>query len=277
VWSVPIALLLLVAALVVVWWRAPWPRAARLGASLVALALLPAGAVLGGRLVVLPDSGTAADAKPEGSGAASAAASRAPAPDYAGRPLDSAESAATAAGYDPAHHDASDQDRVIVAPADWKVCFQTPGRTDARGGPGLDLAAVRHDESCPSRDGLRVPGNGGPSGASAAGSTMPDLTGGTWSAAVTTLSGLGVFRDAVTATPRYANDPVPTAEFDTWRVCGQTPARGAEVSGTVRLALAAPYAGCGAPGPRLPDRNADGRPDYQDVVNEGGATDGDRD
>lgn len=267
VWSVPIALLLLVAALAAVWSLPPWRRSARLGASMAALVLLPAGAVLGGRLVVLPDAGPAGDAKPEGPAAASAA----PAPDYVWRPLDSAESAATVAGFDTAHHDASDRDRVIVAPEDWTVCFQTPGRTGAGARPGLDFAAVRHDEECPRSDGLPVPGSPPRAGQqAAAGATMPDLTGGTWSAAVTTLTGLGIARDAVTAEPRYLNDPVPAAEFDTWRVCGQSPARGAALDGTgsapapVKLTLAAPAVGCGAPGDHLPDRDGDGRPDYQE-------------
>ncbi|MFF7330369.1 PASTA domain-containing protein [Streptomyces sp. NPDC008150] len=262
VWSVPIALLLLVAALAAVWSLPPWRRSARFGASLAALVLLPAGAVLGGRLVVLPDAGPAGDAKPEGAPAASAA----PAPDYVWRPLDSAESAATVAGFDTAHHDASDRDRVIVAPEDWTVCFQTPGRTGTDARPGLDFAAVRHDEECPRRDGLPVPGSPPRAGQQASGATMPDLTGGTWSAAVTTLTGLGIARDAVTAAPRYANDPVPAAEFDTWRVCGQSPARGAAVAApaAVKLTLAAPAAGCGARGDRLPDRDGDGRPDYQE-------------
>ncbi|WP_331449214.1 PASTA domain-containing protein [Streptomyces prasinus] len=235
--SFGLGLLVMIAAMVTVWVLPAWRWYARLGATVGAFFLLLISASVSGQL---DDNGAdksearAQDAKPadvaNSEGTPSPNASKTPEfADYTGKPLDEAEKRARSAGLAPDHHDAADEDRVIIMRSGWTVCFQKAG-TVAR---SIEFAAVKTGEPCPTKDGGPLPWP-----------TMPDLVGDTYNTAVKELDQAGIDLDRVTLDDVYLDIDAPTAEEaaeegDEWRVCFQAPDEDVKVtsSTTVRLDL----------------------------------------
>ncbi|WP_236579814.1 PASTA domain-containing protein [Streptomyces sp. HM190] len=231
--SFPLGFLVMIAAMVAVWVLPPWRWFARLGATFGALVLLTVGAGLGGQL----DDNEAgkADAKSGGQGGASAetvsasptASQSTKAADYTGRPLDEAEKQARSAGYTTGHHDAADEDRVIILRSGWTVCFQKADTTAQT----IDFAAVKSTEPCPEKDGGPLPWP-----------KMPDVVGATFNSAAEDLKQAGIALDRVTLDDVYLDIDTPTAEEaaedgDEWRVCFQSPDEGTKVTSTTKIRL----------------------------------------
>ncbi|MGC9537771.1 PASTA domain-containing protein [Streptomyces sp. UG1] len=231
--SFALGFLVMIAAMVAVWVLPPWRWFARLGATVGALVLLTVGAGLGGQL---DDNGTksahaggASGESAQASPTASKKSQPAIAVDYVGQQLDEAEKQARSAGYTAAHHDAADNNRVIVLRSGWTVCFQkadTAAKT-------IDFAAVKSAEPCPRKDGGPLPWP-----------KMPDVVGATYNKAVEDLKQAGIDLDRVTLDDVYLDIDTPTAEEaaedgDEWRVCFQSPDEGTKVDSvtTVRLDL----------------------------------------
>ncbi|MBZ6477925.1 PASTA domain-containing protein [Streptomyces griseocarneus] len=265
--------LALIAALIVVWWDTPWPKAKKVAATVAAAALLGA---------VLPDPpkeaarDTVADAKaggtkrsrgvmPNASAAPSASgtpeATEPAAPDYRGQSLDVAYGRATKAGFTVTYHDASEKTAFVRGRSLWTVCFQKAGRKNGVR-PALDFAVGKKGAPCPKEDGLPVPWP-----------TMPELVWKTWRTARTEVVALGVRSDHVQARAAYRNDTLPDeGEYDDWRVCAHDPAEGAKLPGDTRVTLYLSTQDNGCPEPdratgtsvNLPDRDDDGDPDYRD-------------
>lgn len=261
----------LLVALVLLWWRSPWPKRGRFVASVVAAALL--GAVLPDRPAPAPDraAGAAAraDAKPM------ASPSRFPGfprpsrttpeptmptvPDFTGDSLDIAFPRSRRLGLTVRYHDASDGKRRVEGRSLWKVCFQKTSGTP--GDPAVDFAVVRDEEPCPPAEGRPVPWP-----------RMPEVVWMTWRTAVAEVVGAGVPEDRLYAEAAYLDDVLPAeGAYEKWRVCRQDPAEGEPVTDEVRavtLSLTAPGTGCPDPDrgrdARLPDRDGDGDPDRLD-------------
>ncbi|MGW4446780.1 PASTA domain-containing protein [Streptomyces sp. NPDC004682] len=250
--SFPLGFLALIAAVALLWFLPPWRWFAKLAASVGAFVLLAIGAGAGGQL---DDTTARTDAKPAVARThhPSAEPTNAPAlpPSYRGKPLDKAETAARAAGYTTAHHDASADHRAIVVRSGWVVCFQSAsGGSDRK---SITFAAVKSGERCPEKDGARIPWP-----------VMPDLSGRTWRSAVGELTDLRVSEDAIRAESHYLNDTLPQGNYGTWQVCDQSPAQGDDITAEVTLELASPKSGCAREGSYLGDKDDDGVPDYRD-------------
>ncbi|MET8509104.1 hypothetical protein ABZV60_31395 [Streptomyces sp. NPDC004787] len=255
----------LLVALVLLWWRNPWPRAGRIVATVAALALL--GAVLPDQPGDTPDrAANAGAAKPPAGPGGSPTAARAtpeatmpPLPDFTGDSLDVAFPKARRKGFAVLQHDASDQGREVTGRSLWKVCFQVTGGSPEE--PIVDFGVVRREEPCPAAEGKTVPWP-----------KMPDVVGLTWRAAVPKVTAAGVPEEDVRAEAAYLNDRLPEeGQYEDWRVCRQDPASGDPLTDdvySVRLALSSPAHGCPAPDrgrdAYLPDRDDDGDPDYLD-------------
>ncbi|MER5493196.1 hypothetical protein [Streptomyces sp. NPDC002490] len=259
--SFPLGFLALIAVVVLLWILPPWRWFAKLGANLGALVLLVLGSGLGGQLDESSEAGARSDAKPtaEATRTPSPKAPPSPAaepevPDYRGRPLHEAETAARSSGYTTSLHDASAESRSILLRSGWVVCFQEADHDDGR--KLIDFAAVKTGEPCPGKDGAEIPWP-----------TMPDLLDETWRDSVRALTGLGVDEGAIEAESHYVNDELP-GDHDTWRVCEQDPADGEDITAEVTLGLAHPDAGCSTSGLRLGDKDDDGRPDYRDLTDD---------
>ncbi|MDF6042099.1 hypothetical protein LRD69_07955 [Streptomyces sp. JH14] len=255
----------LLVALILLWWRNPWPRSGRVVASVAAMALL--GAVLPGQPADTPARAANTDAaKPSTRPSRFPTASRATpeatmptVPDFTGDSLDVAFPKSLRRGFTVIYHDASDQKREVTARSLWKVCFQVTGGSSEE--PIVDFGVVRRGEPCPEAEGKTVPWK-----------KMPDVLGLTWRAAVPKVTAAGVPEDDVHAEAAYLNDTLPReGEYDDWRVCRQDPASGGPLTDevyVVSLALSSPNHGCPAPDrgrdAYLPDRDDDGDPDYLD-------------
>ncbi|MEH0548453.1 PASTA domain-containing protein [Streptomyces sp. B21-105] len=272
--SFALGFLVMIAAMVAVWVLPPWRWFARLGATVGALLLLTVGAGLGGQLdangTKSAHAGGASGESAQASPTASKKSQPAIAVDYVGQQLDEAEKQARATGYTAAHHDASDEDRVIVLRSGWTVCFQV---ADAAA-KTIDFAAVKSLEPCPEKDGGPLPWP-----------KMPDVVGATYNKAVEDLKQAGIDLDRVTLDDVYLDIDTPTAEEaaedgNEWRVCFQSPDEGTEVNPatTVRLDLgqwtdADLVQDCpSAKGAtyKIPAND----PDYDDDTTGGGSTDG---
>lgn len=262
--------LVMIVAFVLLWVLPPWKWGAKLGATVGTFVLLVIAGGVSGQLdeekkdeakPVASKSGAPAgepSASPSGTRApVKAKASRPAVPDYVGKPLDQAEKSARAAGFSVGAHDASEQRRSIVLRSGWLVCFQQARVDDGRG--AVDFGAVKDGEPCPKREGEPLPWP-----------TMPELTGKTWKAASTTLTGLGVAEDRIEAEAAYTNDPLPAeGSYDDWEVCASEPDAGDDIQTTrtpaVTLRLTDPGQPCpGGGSTELPDEDDDGTPDYRD-------------
>ncbi|MER0244190.1 PASTA domain-containing protein [Streptomyces sp. HSW2009] len=260
----------MIVAFVLLWVLPPWKWGAKLGATVGTFVLLVIAGGVSGQLdeekkdeakPVASKSGAPAgepSASPSGTRApVKAEASRPAVPDYVGKPLDQAEKSARAAGFSVGAHDASEQRRSIVLRSGWLVCFQHARVDDGRG--AVDFGAVKDGEPCPKREGEPLPWP-----------TMPELTGKTWKAASTTLTGLGVAEDRIEAEAAYTNDPLPAeGSYDDWEVCASEPDAGDDIQTTrtpaVTLRLTDPGQPCpGGGSTELPDEDDDGTPDYRD-------------
>ncbi|MFJ5776876.1 hypothetical protein [Streptomyces sp. NPDC093094] len=252
-------------ALVLLWYPSSWPKPVRFVASVAALGLFNA---------VVPDQ-PAKDPQPAAGSArttpaptASLFALPSPSapeatmptlPDFTGKSLDLAFPKSVRRGFTVDYHDASDQKRAVTHRSLWKVCFQRTGGTPEE--PTVDFAAVDRDEPCPPADGEAVPWP-----------VMPDVVGTAWPAAVAEVVAAGVPEDLLRADTAYRNDTLPVeGEYDDWRVCVQDPAGGDPVTDDVylvKLFLSSPGNGCPEPDrgsdARLSDRDDDGDPDYLD-------------
>ncbi|MEU6809786.1 PASTA domain-containing protein [Streptomyces sp. NPDC046831] len=234
--SLPLGFIVMIAAIVAVWALPPWRWFAKLGAMFGAFVLLTVGAGLGGQL---DDSGSGkSDAKTRSADDASAKVTSSPsskapevlkAADYTGKSLAVAETQARSAGFTPSHHDAAQDDRTIIMRSGWTVCFQKADGTAKT----IDFSAVKTGEPCPGKDGGPLPWP-----------TMPNVVGTTYNRAVKNLSQAGIDTDRITLDDVYLDIDAPTAEEaaedgDEWRVCFQSPAKGAKVTSgtTVRLDL----------------------------------------
>ncbi|MET9378266.1 hypothetical protein ABZX98_29740 [Streptomyces sp. NPDC002992] len=256
---------MLLVALVLLWWRNPWPKAGRVVATVVAMALL--GAVVPEQPDRAPAGAAgAADAKPASRPSLFPRPSRStPAPtmptvpDFTGDSLDVAFPRSRKRGFTVTYHDASDQKRDVSARSLWKVCFQEAGGTPED--PTVDFAVVRREEPCPQDEGRAVPWP-----------VMPEVVWMTWRTAVPKVVGVGVPEKRLRAEAAYSNDVLPAeGEYDDWRVCRQDPAEGERITDDVylvTLSLSSPANGCPAPDrgrdAYLPDRDGDGDPDYLD-------------
>ncbi|MET9428481.1 hypothetical protein [Streptomyces sp. NPDC003036] len=257
--------LALLVALVLLWWRNPWPKAGRLVASVAAVALL--GAVLPEQPDKAPvRAADAADAKPVPRPSLMPSTSRtAPeatmptVPDFTGDSLDVAFPRSRKRGFTVTYHDASAEKREVTARSLWKVCFQKAGGTAEE--PTVDFAVVRRKEPCPRTEGKPVPWP-----------VMPEVVWMTWRTAVPKVVGVGVPDSRLRAEAAYRNDVLPAeGEYDDWRVCRQDPTEGEPLTDevyVVTLSLSSPGNGCPAPDrgrdAYLPDRDDDGDPDYLD-------------
>ncbi|MFE4330513.1 hypothetical protein ACFRQM_13945 [Streptomyces sp. NPDC056831] len=257
--------LMLLVTLVLLWRRNPWPKAGRVVATVVATALF--GAVLPEQPASAPvPAAGAADAKPATRPSLIPSPSRTTpeatmptVPEFTGDSLDVAFPRSRKRGFTVTYHDASDQKREVTARSLWKVCFQEPGGSPEE--PTVDFAVVRRAEPCPRGEGKPVPWQ-----------MMPEVVWMTWRTAVPKVVGVGVPENRVHAEAAYSNDVLPAdGEYDSWRVCGQDPAKGEPVTDEVRLVtllLSSPGNGCPAPDrgrdAYLPDRDGDGDPDYLD-------------
>lgn len=271
--------LMLVFALVLLWWGNVWRKRWKATATVAAVILFGA---------ILPPaprdrtSDTVAEADEKARNAGGPGGSSAPAPgstaeggrkpgtkpkvapkvpDYRGMRLDRARKKAQADGFTVGDHNASDQDDAIWMRSNWTVCFQRTG-TSSSSTKTIDFGAVPTDAPCPERDGEAIPWP-----------PMPDLVGATWKAAQKKLVALGVRPDRTYADTAYANDQLPDeGKYDKWQVCTHDPARKEPVTDTtwMTLWLSAPDNDCPAGAgldngsAELPDRDDDGDPDYHD-------------
>ncbi|MFJ3583282.1 hypothetical protein ACIPPS_13760 [Streptomyces sp. NPDC090127] len=258
---------MLLVALVLLWWRGPWPKAGRVVATVVAMALF--GAVLPEQPQPAADPVRAsgpADAEPAvrptsfpGASRTTPPATMPAVPDFTGDSLDVAFPRSRRKGFTVTYHDASDQRREVTARSLWKVCFQDVGGSPEE--PTVDFAVVRRAEPCPASEGTGVPWP-----------VMPEVVRTTWRTAVPKVVAAGVPEKRLRAEAAYRNDVLPAeGEYDDWRVCRQDPTEGEPVTDevwTVTLSLSSPGNGCPAPDrgrdASLPDRDDDGDPDYLD-------------
>ncbi|XIE81214.1 hypothetical protein AB6O49_31780 [Streptomyces sp. SBR177] len=240
----------LLVALVLLWWRNPWPRAGRIVATVAAMALL--GAVLPDQPRDTPGrAANAGAAKPPAGPGGSPTPSRAtpeatmPAlPDFTGDSLDLAFPKSRRKGFTVLQHDASDQGREVTGRSLWKVCFQVTGGSPEE--PIVDFGVVRREEPCPAAEGATVPWP-----------KMPDVVGLTWRAAVPKVTAAGVPEEDVRAEAAYLNDRLPEeGEYEDWRVCRQDPASG-DPSPTTSTPCASPSP---PPPTAAPPRTAAGTP-----------------
>ncbi|WP_073952614.1 PASTA domain-containing protein [Streptomyces kebangsaanensis] len=230
--SFPLGFIVMIAAMVAVWVLPPWRWFAKLGATFGAFVLLTAGAGLGGQL---DDGGKdKPDAKARNEDAVNANVTSSPTSpkvlkiaDYTGKRLDEATEQARAAGLTTGHHDAAEENRSIVVPSGWKVCFQKGNATAKT----IDFATVKTGEPCPEQDGGPLPWP-----------VMPDVVGVTYNAAVKDLDRAGIDLDRVTLDDVYLDIDSPTADEaaedgDEWRVCFQSPGKDTKVTSTTTVRL----------------------------------------
>jgi uncharacterized membrane protein YgcG len=265
--------LMLVLALVLLWWGNVWRKRWKATATVAAVILL--GAILppaprDRTADTVAEAEAEANAKARDAGGPGGASAPAPGtkpkvapkvPDYRGMRLDEARKKARTAGFTVGDHNASDQDDAIWMRSNWTVCFQRAG-TSSSSTRTIDFGAVPTDAPRPERDGEAIPWP-----------RMPDLVGATWKAAEKKLVALGVRPEHTDADTAFANDQLPAeGEYDKWQVCTHDPARKEPVTDStwVTLWLSAPDNNCPAGAGRddgsaeLPDRDDDGDPDYQD-------------
>ncbi|MEU1051767.1 hypothetical protein ABZ397_04270 [Streptomyces sp. NPDC005876] len=262
----------MIAAIVLVWKDSPWQKAAKVTATIAAMALL--GAVLpdppedGGRDPVAraqattpPPAVTWPSPTPTASPERPSPPPPAPA-DYRGRPLDEAREKAEEAGFGVDEHNASDDGKSIMMRMNWTVCFQKTGWTSS-GTKTIDFGVVKTDAPCPETDGAAVPWP-----------RMPDLVWKTWKTARVRLTALKVVPEHhLRADTAYGNDWLPDeGEYEDWRVCATDPAEGADVTVDTWVTVELTDQANGCPEPDsdrghavdLPDRDDDGDPDYRD-------------
>jgi hypothetical protein len=180
----------------------------------------------------------AGDARPAASAPASASPSLSPSsspsekglPDYTGRTLRVAKSAAYEDGYNAVSHDASDGDAGQWDDDNWTVCFQAVTGTSKT----IDFGVVRTGQPCPKRDGDPIPWP-----------EMPDVAGLTFDKASVKVEKLGV--KEITAEGAYT-DVTPPADPASWKVCFQDPEAGERVeypkNATVTLKVTEPGTAC---------------------------------
>jgi hypothetical protein len=151
-------------------------------------------------------------------------------PDYTGRTLRVAKSAAYEDGYEAVSHDASDGDAGQWDDDNWLVCFQAVTGASKT----IDFGVVRTGQPCPKRDGDPIPWP-----------EMPDVVGLAFDKASVKVEGLGV--KEVTAEGAYT-DVTPPADPGSWKVCFQDPKAGERVeypkNATVTLKVTEPGTAC---------------------------------
>ncbi|MFF7452280.1 MULTISPECIES: PASTA domain-containing protein [unclassified Streptomyces] len=214
---------------VVLTWFTRWSTRAKVIASVVSLLWLV--------LILVSDPKEpkpVGDAKPAVSQSASpSSASPLPSstgvPDYTGRTLRVAQSAARADGYIPVSHDASDGDAGQWDDDNWRVCFQA-----LTGSKSLDFGVVRTEQPCPKKDGDPIPW-----------AKMPNVVGMNFKEASAEADALNVRE--VTAEGAYTDMTPPTSP-DAWQVCFQDPEAGESVeypkNATVTLKVVKPGTAC---------------------------------
>lgn len=179
-------------------------------AAALALAVLAAVATACGPA----DGGATGDGRPP----ASASATAAELPSFAGMGLQAAQDQAQSLGfYRLDSHDAAGRGRDQIWDRDWKVCFQRPAPGSRRTAVTVGFGAVKLEESCPAQDA---------SPPATAGTTMPDLTGTSVKVARTTLTAA----TSITAEDASGQDRFILMESN-WKVCSQSPAAGAALTG----------------------------------------------
>ncbi|MFI1533590.1 PASTA domain-containing protein [Streptomyces anandii] len=140
-------------------------------------------------------------------------------PDMTGKGLQSAQDQAQAAGfYALTSHDASGRDRMQLFDRNWKVCSQSPGAGEHPTDTTVDFAAVKLEETCPSKDQGAKP--------EAAGSTMPDFKGKSVNVARKALDS----STSITVKDVSGQDRFILIESN-WQVCAQKPAPGTKLDG----------------------------------------------
>lgn len=146
-------------------------------------------------------------------------AEKATVPNFVGMGLQSAQDKAQDAGfYSLKSQDALGRGRMQAFDRNWKVCSQnikadTSTSTDTE----LDFGAVKLEEDCPKED---------QSEPSAAGGKMPDFTGKSVKAARSALDS----STSLTVEDASGDDRIVFVESN-WKVCTQTPAKGAVLNG----------------------------------------------
>ncbi|WP_369193394.1 PASTA domain-containing protein [Streptomyces djakartensis] len=178
----------------------------------------------------------AGDARPAAPTRSSASPSPSPspsgtvAPDYTGRTLRVAQSAAYEDGFNSVSHDASDGDAGQWDDDNWLVCFQKVTGASKT----IDFGVVRTGQPCPKRDGDPIPWP-----------EMPDVVGLAFEKASVKVDRIGV--KEVTVEGAYT-DVTPPADPDAWKVCFQNPEAGERVeypkNATVTLKVVEPGTGC---------------------------------
>lgn len=151
-------------------------------------------------------------------------------PDYTGRTLRVAKSAAYEDGYNAVSHDASDGDAGQWDDDNWTVCFQVVTGASKT----IDFGVVRTGQPCPKRDGDPIPWP-----------KMPDVVGLAFDKAAAKVEGIGV--EDVTAESAYT-DVTPPTDPDDWKVCFQDPEAGEQVeypkNATATLKVTKPGTAC---------------------------------
>lgn len=149
-------------------------------------------------------------------------------PQYTGKTLRAAKTAAAADGYDATSHDASDGDAGQWDDDNWTVCFQ------AIDGRAIDFGVVRTGEPCPKKDGQPIPWP-----------RMPKVIDAAFENASKKITGIGV--KEIEADSAYTDVKVPD-DHDRWKVCFQHPEAGERVdypqNQTARLSLVKPSTSC---------------------------------
>ncbi|MFD8985558.1 hypothetical protein [Streptomyces sp. NPDC059564] len=192
-----------------------------------ALAVLAAAAAL--TLTACDPQSAPASDKPAGGPSAApttpaAPTSRAPRtktatlPNLVGKGLQTAQDEAQAAGFFALKsHDALGRDRLQALDRNWKVCSQAPAAgAGIDTGTTIDFGAVKLEETCPATD-APAP--------KPAGDSMPNFVG----------QGMKAVRGALPANASISvKDAVQSRmvlQESNWKVCSQTPAAGAALTG----------------------------------------------
>lgn len=146
-------------------------------------------------------------------------AEKATVPDFTGMGLQSAQDTAQDAGfYSLASHDALGRGRLQAFDRNWQVCSQNikAGKTTATD-TELDFGAVKLEEDCPDKDQAEP---------TAVGGKMPDFAGKSVKAARAALDS----STSLAVEDASGEDRFVFVESN-WKVCTQTPAKGAALNG----------------------------------------------
>ncbi|MFE9482316.1 PASTA domain-containing protein [Streptomyces spororaveus] len=221
---------------IVLVWTSRWKSAPKILSTLVA------GAWMIAPFLGDPPEKTGADAKPKAAAVAPAAPSASPAPspsgppDFVGKNLKDAQSAAQTAGFHSISHDAGPGDSGQWSDGNWKVCFQVLADKPVGKQPTIDFAVTRNEWPCPAKDGDPIPYP-----------KMPKVVGQDYAKAQETLKPLGLQK--IEPQSAYTDVTLP-GDPASWTVCFQEPEEGKEVqypkTTTAYLSLTAPGTDCPA-------------------------------